>query len=198
MNKLALTQEIDSVRSVVINGLKHYVATDFCRTIGIINSSSVLEQVDSENKKLATIETTGGDQKMTVIPMIAIMKIAINSRKPAALAIKDSLLNNFALQSEVISALNDFEVPDDLGCKMYVYAIREGELGRIKLGISRDPEKRLKQLQVGNSQALELIAYKLATNSFKDESALHAKNEQHKVSGEWFSADINNGKILEV
>ena len=35
---------------------------------------------------------------MTVIPMIAIMKIAINSRKPAALAIKDSLLNNFALQ----------------------------------------------------------------------------------------------------
>ena len=63
MNKLALTQEIDSVRSVVINGLKHYVATDFCRTIGIINSSSVLEQVDSENKKLATIETTGGDQK---------------------------------------------------------------------------------------------------------------------------------------
>ena len=87
----------------------------------------------------------------------------------------------------VLDALNDFEVPEDLP-DMYVYAIREKDTGNIKLGISRDPQKRLRQLQTGNSSALELVAYHKAENRFTDERELHADAALHKIRGEWFSA----------
>jgi hypothetical protein len=90
---------------------------------------------------------------------------------------------------EIIEALTSFEVPDDLP-DMYVYAIRETETGRIKLGISKDPENRLKQLQIGNSQALELVAYRKAENRYKDELAVHIANDPLRIRGEWFDAGV--------
>ncbi|MBV5311620.1 KilA-N domain-containing protein, partial [Chromatium okenii] len=56
----------------------------------------------------------------------------------------------------ILQALNEFEVPDDFP-DAYVYAIRETNTGNIKLGISRNPESRLRQLQVANSGELELV-----------------------------------------
>ena len=88
-------------------------------------------------------------------------------------------------EKAVIEAINEFEVPDDLP-DMYVYAIRERETGRIKLGISKDPERRLAQLQVGNSQDLELVAYRKAENRYADESKAHLLNADIHIRGEWF------------
>lgn len=42
-------------------------------------------------------------------------------------------------------------------------------------------------MQTGNSQSLELVAYRKASNRFQDEAAIHAKNAQHRIRGEWFS-----------
>lgn len=88
---------------------------------------------------------------------------------------------------QVLESIKDFEVPDDLP-DMYVYAIRESETGRIKIGISRDPEQRLKQLQTGNSQTLVLVAYQKAENRYQDESRAHKDNQGHHVRGEWFTS----------
>lgn len=88
---------------------------------------------------------------------------------------------------EIVKALNDFEIPSDLP-DMWVYAIKE-EGGAVKLGISRDPEERLKQLQVGNSKKLTLVAVRKAKNRYADEKRLHADNKPYKIHGEWF--DVN-------
>lgn len=90
----------------------------------------------------------------------------------------------------IIDAMQDFEVPEDL-VDMYVYAIRETESGRVKLGISRDPIKRLKTMQTGNSQELELVAYRKANNKYNDEKALHDRHKDKRVRGEWFEGDVN-------
>lgn len=95
-----------------------------------------------------------------------------------------------SLGESVIDALKDFDVPEDMP-DMYVYAIREDESGRIKLGISRNPEQRLKQLQTGNSQKLSLVAYKKAGNGAVDEAALHEANKDLHVRGEWFDSGID-------
>lgn len=95
-----------------------------------------------------------------------------------------------SLGESVIDALKDFDVPEDMP-DMYVYAIREDESGRIKLGISRNPEQRLKQLQTGNSQKLSLVAYKKAGNGAADEAALHEANKDLHVRGEWFDSGID-------
>jgi len=86
----------------------------------------------------------------------------------------------------IINALRSFEIPDDFP-DMYVYAIREKATGNIKLGISRNPEYRLRELQVGNSSELELVAYRKAHNHFCDEHALHTDAATYLVRGEWFA-----------
>ena len=85
----------------------------------------------------------------------------------------------------VLSALDAFEVPEEC-VDMYVYAIRNTTTGNIKLGISRNPEQRLKQLQTGNDCALELVAYRKAENRFQDETALHYAHSAAHIRGEWF------------
>jgi hypothetical protein len=95
----------------------------------------------------------------------------------------------------LLDAINEFETPDDLP-DMYVYAIKESETGRIKLGISKDPEERLKQLQTGNSQKLELVAYRKAENRYKDESATHLANAACRVRGEWFAPSRNEASSI--
>lgn len=89
---------------------------------------------------------------------------------------------------ELLSALNAFDVPSDV-VGMYVYAIQDTETKRVKLGISRDPERRLMQLQTGSSSKLELLAYKRAFNGFGDESEMHSKASEYHVRGEWFSPE---------
>ena len=87
----------------------------------------------------------------------------------------------------ILEALDGLDF-DDTDVDVYVYAIRESETGRIKIGISRDPEQRLKQLQIGNSQKLEIVATKLAANKFKDEKLAHIENRKHHIRSEWFES----------
>ena len=94
--------------------------------------------------------------------------------------------------NDLLQALEAFDVPPELG-EVYVYAIRESETGRIKLGISIDPLARMAQLQTGNSQRLELVAYRKANQGLKDERDLHRKADEYHVRGEWF-----NRNALEV
>lgn len=85
----------------------------------------------------------------------------------------------------VMEALDSFEVPDDLP-DMYVYAIRNTETGNVKIGISKHPELRVKQLQVGSDAPLELVATRKAVNRYKDERLLHDVNKDCHLIGEWF------------
>ena len=74
----------------------------------------------------------------------------------------------------------------------YVYFIRSigtGKNNRMKIGYSRDPEKRLKQLQTGNCLELKIEA-KICC---KDEpTARHIEKLAHQIfksehkRGEWF------------
>jgi predicted GIY-YIG superfamily endonuclease len=115
----------------------------------------------------------------------------MRSNQPGIDHIKDALLMQLSDIKMVMKALRDFEVPDDL-TDMFVYAIREEDTGNIKLGISRNPEARLKQLQTGNSSKLTLVGYREAKNKFKDEKALHQRNEALRIHGEWFSSEVQN------
>ena len=109
-----------------------------------------------------------------------------------AMWISPSVLDLFIKQIEdmdsVIKALNDLEIPDDLP-DMYVYAIRNKDTGNVKIGISKHPEERLKQLQTGCDGLLELIAVRPAENRYADEKRLHNDNSKHHIHGEWFTEE---------
>ena len=74
----------------------------------------------------------------------------------------------------------------------YVYLIGEiNNEGKYKIGSTRSKNinKRLKQLQTGNSSQLFIKEYYETTKPFKLETMLHNKFKDHNVIGEWFELD---------
>jgi len=70
---------------------------------------------------------------------------------------------------------------------MYIYII-EAKENKIKIGISKDPEKRLKQLQTGSFDKLKLV-YKVEVKKEQSrylEKKIHHNNNFNRINGEWF------------
>ena len=67
---------------------------------------------------------------------------------------------------------------------LYIYFIQEGDNGPIKIGISRDPENRVRAIQVSCSKTTKLLCSVLGT--VEKESALHEQFKNIRLHGEWF------------
>lgn len=72
--------------------------------------------------------------------------------------------------------------------KCFVYLISNGEY--IKIGVAKNVEARLKDLQVANAKELQLICsfpLKNEKEAFKLEQFLHTEYEAYHIRGEWFN-----------
>lgn len=88
----------------------------------------------------------------------------------------------------------DIDIPavDDL----FVYVAKEMSSGRHKIGISKNPEERVRQLNVGNPEPLELVHAYLATEQgHKSERIAHGLYEGEKLRSEWFGKDIELDRL---
>jgi hypothetical protein len=103
--------------------------------------------------------------------------------------VKMALFKSIQDLNVILDALKDFEIPSEIKGTMYVYAIREMDSGNIKLGISRNPKARLKDLQIGNSSRLELVASCEAKNRYQDERLVQKDNQEFHIHGEWFTGE---------
>lgn len=56
----------------------------------------------------------------------------------------------------------------------------------VKIGISKNIERRIGQLQTGSPHKLKLMGYIEANNDKKLEKTLHKKYSNHRGIGEWF------------
>lgn len=65
-----------------------------------------------------------------------------------------------------------------------VYAIVADGLGRIKIGKAANPEKRLRELQIGSPVKLSLT-FKAGWHD-SNEKLLHACFQEERLHGEWF------------
>src|SRR5438067_407003 len=65
-----------------------------------------------------------------------------------------------------------------------VYFIQSKNGGPIKIGLSRRPVKRLKSLQIGRHDELQIVAQ--AQGTLADERGLHSKFAKYRLQGEWF------------
>lgn len=72
----------------------------------------------------------------------------------------------------------------------FVYLIR-GNNGKYKIGIAKEPKRRIKQLQTGNSDELTIIETYQSENASKIETALHNRYSHLQNVGEWFDLSIN-------
>ena len=172
------------------HGEAWFVANDVCAALGLENPTQALRtHVDSEDvAKYVVIDNQGRRQLTNHVNERGVLSMLIKSSKTPP-KLLDEVISRVKGAKEVIAALEDFEIPENLPT-MYVYAIRNKHTGRIKLGISENPERRIKELQIGNDCELELLAYREAANRFKDEKAIHDKHQHLRVRGEWFDTPV--------
>lgn len=74
----------------------------------------------------------------------------------------------------------------------HVYLIQSLEDSRYKIGVSKHPQKRVKQLQTGNSSELKLIESYESEFAHRIEKSLQRRYSYLKKEGEWFDMSISN------
>lgn len=73
-----------------------------------------------------------------------------------------------------------------------VYLIQSLENSYYKIGVSKHPRKRIRQLQTGNSSELKLIETYESNIADKIEKILHQRYSHAHKEGEWFDLSIKN------
>lgn len=74
----------------------------------------------------------------------------------------------------------------------YIYLIQSLENGYYKIGVSKHPQKRMKQLQTGNSSQLKLIETYLSNRAHQIEKTIQRRFSHNRMEGEWFELSIEN------
>ncbi len=76
----------------------------------------------------------------------------------------------------------------------YVYLILSLENSYYKIGVSKHPNKRLKENQTGNPSPTKLLEVYQSELAYKIETALKNKYAHLKKEGEWFDLSITEEK----
>lgn len=81
----------------------------------------------------------------------------------------------------------------------FVYFIADNN-GLVKIGVAKNPKKRLKELQTASPRKLNLISTVESDNAFRLEGKLHRRFKEKCVSGEWFelNSDDIDGVLHEI
>jgi hypothetical protein len=78
---------------------------------------------------------------------------------------------------------------------MYVISTSENDQGPVKLGISADPDQRVRELQTGHPELLQ-VYYRESIEADRVriyERLLHRDNHHHRLKGEWFDLTVEQG-----
>jgi hypothetical protein len=74
----------------------------------------------------------------------------------------------------------------------YIYLIQSLENSYYKIGVSKHPKKRIKQLQTGNSSELKLVETYPSEFAHQIEKTLQRRYSYLQKEGEWFDMDISH------
>jgi len=74
----------------------------------------------------------------------------------------------------------------------YVYLIQSLENSCYKIGVSKHPNKRIKELQTGNSSELKLVEVYQSEIAHMIEKTLQRRYKYLHKEGEWFEMSISN------
>lgn len=72
----------------------------------------------------------------------------------------------------------------------FIYLIKSLEDGYYKIGVSKHPQKRVQELNTGNSSELRLIHSYKSEHANIVEKALHRRFEYLRKEGEWFDLSL--------
>jgi len=72
----------------------------------------------------------------------------------------------------------------------FIYLIQNLSTSEYKIGVSKNPSKRIELLQTGNGAPLKLIDTYRSEYAYKIETALHHRFSHLHAEGEWYRLSI--------
>lgn len=96
-----------------------------------------------------------------------------------------------ALGHHLLSLLNEPKDESYTTEPHFIYLISDGE--HVKIGFSKDPRKRMKDMQTSNAKPLRIVrAFEVIGKSAAKahERTLHSKFKAHRLKGEWFDMEV--------
>lgn len=185
------------VRTVIKEGEPWFVAKDVCSVLEVLNTSEAVSRLDDDEKGIDSIQTNGGQQKLTIINESGLYSIILTSRKPEAKAFKKWVTSEvlpsirksgmFSL-SDVSSLIEEARLNSEN--VVYVYVVENEVTGSVKVGVSSSPKKRLSTLQTGTEHKLNLVHVSDAT-VVVSEKKVHELLNESCIRGEWFNVSTD-------
>ena len=86
----------------------------------------------------------------------------------------------------------------DLHPDQFIYVAMERQSHRYKVGISKNPEQRVKNLSNMHPEGLVLLAVYEARRGRLSESIAHQHLSEWRLNGEWFASDAPVQSLVEV
>lgn len=80
--------EFGKLRTIIKNGEPWFVAKDICAALEIANNRDALSRLDDDEKGVASTDTPGGNQTVTIVSESGLYNLILGSRKPQAHAFK--------------------------------------------------------------------------------------------------------------
>lgn len=78
------SEQFGTIRTTTIDGEPWFVAKDVCAALSIKNVSDALSNLDEDEKGIASTDTLGGKQQMSVVSESGMYALVMRSRKPEA------------------------------------------------------------------------------------------------------------------
>lgn len=144
------------VRTVLVHGAPWWIAADVCAVLEIRNSRDALTGLDDDEKGVATTDTPGGDQRVSIINEPGLYSLILRSRKPEAKTFKRWITH------EVIPSIRRtgrYEVAE-LSRLELIEIARTAELERLALEVKvAELEPALEAAEAVNTRNEPKVAY---------------------------------------
>ena len=140
---------------------------------------------------LTSIHPQNGVSPMLYYNITFSQAVRIVSRESKAIrkAVLPRIVDKVQGFEALMEALKNIDLDFPTPHQLYVYVAQNEMTGNVKIGISRDPVRRVKQLQVGCDGVLSIV-FTQPANSFAEETRLHHQYASENVQGEWFSGGV--------
>lgn len=160
------------------------VAADIAFVLGSeTDGHKIARSVDDEWKGTSSVCTPGGTQSMTVIWKPGIYQLLAKSRKSQAKAMFKWLMTQEASGSILGIGNGKWGVNDNSG---FIYLAQAYKTQWCKIGMSKQPYKRMQSLQTGSPLEITLIHRIYTFDAIALEKALHEYFDAYRIRGEWF------------
>lgn len=159
--------------------------TNFKHFVKLTNQQqTILKKLKNEQNELHTFRPTVFCKKYNICTK-TIVRSLMALQKNGAITLLKTQIGVFSISINDTRVLGEKSESDVLGI---IYAIQNTTSKNIKIGFTtKDINYRLKQLQTGNENKLQLL-YSI-DGSFKTESSIHKEFKDLRLEGEWFRFD---------